>query len=68
LFDPDLLRADDFERFMADRQARLLDLIEQATGKASYVGDSEEEDQVVEDDEDAVEAGLTIASTESIEA
>jgi hypothetical protein len=31
--DPSLLRADNFEAFMADRQKRLLALIEQATGK-----------------------------------
>jgi hypothetical protein len=33
LVDPLLLRSDDFEAFMADRQKRLLGLIEVATGK-----------------------------------
>ena len=46
---------------MADRQRRLLALIEQATGRAAYVGDFQEEGQEVEADEDAAEADLTIA-------
>jgi hypothetical protein len=50
---------------MADRQTKLLALIEGATGKAAYAGDIEEEGQDVEDDEDTVEAGLTIAAPES---
>ena len=61
LIDPALLRADNFERFMADRQRRLLALIEQATGRAAYVGDFQEEGQEVEADEDTTEADLTIA-------
>lgn len=65
LIAPELLRADAFEPFMADRQERLLALIEQATGKAAYVGNLEEEGQDVEDDEDAVEAALTIPVPES---
>lgn len=36
LIDPSFLRTDKFEEFMADRQKRLLTLIEKATGKASY--------------------------------
>ena len=40
LIDPELLRADDFDAFMADRQKRLLGLIEQATGKAAYTGEA----------------------------
>jgi hypothetical protein len=61
LIDPELLRADAFDAFMADRQARLLALIERATGKAAYVGASDEEGDDVDGDEDAIEAALTIA-------
>lgn len=60
LVNPLLLRADDFEAFMADRQARLLALIEQATGKSSYRGDVADEGQDAEQDDDAMEAELTI--------
>lgn len=62
LIDPALLRADRFEDFMADRQKRLLALIEQATGKAAYIGSAQEEGEDVEADEDTVEAELTIAA------
>ena len=68
LIDPALLRADNFEGFMADRQRRLLALIEQATGRATYVGDFQEEGQEVEADEDAAEADLTIALEKGLEA
>ena len=61
LINPQLLRGDDFGEFMADRQKRLLALIEKATGKPSYVGDVLEEGEDMEGDEDAVEAELTIA-------
>lgn len=61
LITPALLRADDFDAFMADRQKRLLALIEQATGKAAYTGDVEEEGEDVEADEDTLEAERTIA-------
>jgi len=37
LIDPSILRSDDFDTFMADRQKRLLALIEQATGKVAQV-------------------------------
>ena len=60
LIDPHLLRTDAFDAFLADRQRRLLALIEQATGKAAYAGSVEEEGQDVEADEDTVEAELTI--------
>jgi hypothetical protein len=60
LIDPGLLRADDFDGFMANRQTQLLTLIERATGKAAYVGDALDEGVDLEADEDAVEAGLTI--------
>ena len=62
LIDPLLLRADRFEDFMADRQKRLLALIEQATGKAAYAGSVQEEGEDAEADEDTVEAKLTIAA------
>jgi hypothetical protein len=59
LIDPQLLRTDDFTRFMADRQQRLLALIEQAIGQLIYRGGESEEGEDVEGDEDAVEAHLT---------
>ena len=62
LIDPSLLRADNFDAFMVDRQKRLLALIEQATGKAAYIGSVQEEGEDVEADEDTVEAELTIAA------
>jgi hypothetical protein len=62
LIDPSLLRADRFEDFMTDRQKRLLALIEKATGKAAYAGSIEEEGEDFENDEDGVEAELTIAA------
>jgi hypothetical protein len=62
LIDPSLLRADNFEAFMADRQKQLLGLIERATGKAAYTGTVQDEGEDVEVDEDTVEAELTIAS------
>lgn len=62
LLNPDLLRSNDFEKFMADRQQRLLTLIEQATGKASYKGAGQEEGVEDEFDEDTIEAEHTIAT------
>jgi hypothetical protein len=61
LISPHLLRSDDFEAFMADRQKRLLALIEKATGKPVYAGDVPEEGEDDEVDQDTVEAELTIA-------
>lgn len=61
LLDQGLLRADQFDAFMADRQKRLLVLIEQATGRAAYVGDIQEEGEDVEADEDTTEAEMTIS-------
>jgi hypothetical protein len=61
--DPALLRADDIHAFMADRQKRLLALIEEATGKAAYVGAVEEEGEDIEVDEDTIEAKLTTAES-----
>ncbi len=49
LIDPELLRADDFEQFMADRQKKLLHLIERATGKTVYQGDIPDEGEDVEE-------------------
>lgn len=43
LIAPALLRGDQFEAFMVDRQKRLLGLIEQAMGKAAYTGNVPEE-------------------------
>jgi hypothetical protein len=63
LIDPMLLRADRFEDFMADRQKRLLALIEQATGKPAYTGTVPEEGEDVEVEDDAVEAELTAATS-----
>lgn len=60
--DPSLLRADNFDGFMVDRQKRLLALIEQATGKAPYTGSVQEEGEDVEADPDTVEAELTTAA------
>ena len=62
LIDPSLLRADSFDKFMEDRQAKLLALIEQATGKAAYTGNVAEEGVDVEGDEAAMEFELTIAA------
>jgi hypothetical protein len=65
LIEPHLLRTDAFDAFLADRQKRLLALIEQATGKAAYLGSVEEEGQDMEADEDTVEAELTIGDPQS---
>src|SRR5262249_23658433 len=48
LIDPALLRSDAFDAFMAERQKRLLALIEQATGKAAYIGQVPEEGEEAE--------------------
>jgi hypothetical protein len=50
---------------VADRQKRLLALIEKAMGKAAYVGDEPEEGEDVDGDEDAIEAELTLSSIHS---
>ncbi|RWE83373.1 MAG: DUF262 domain-containing protein [Mesorhizobium sp.] len=62
LIDPALIRADSFAAFMADRQSRLLALIEKAMGKAAYTGDVKEEGVDDERDEDGAEAEMTIAA------
>ena len=62
LLDPAILRSDDFEAFMQDRQKRLLTLIQQATGKDAYNGAVPEEGEDFDEDPDAVEAELTMAT------
>ena len=62
LIDSDLLRANDFDAFMADRQKRLLALIGQATGKAPYPGAIAEEGEDIEADPEAMEAERTMAA------
>jgi hypothetical protein len=47
---------------MADRQRKLLGLIEKAMGKAAYTGDVPEEGVDDEQDADGVEAEMTIAA------
>jgi hypothetical protein len=51
--DPALLRADDFEGFMADREARLLAMIAKATGHPVIMADAapEEGEDIPQDDE-----------------
>jgi len=61
LIDPALLRTDDFEAFMEDRQNRLLAMIESATGRAAYAGTAAEEGEDVEVDADDIEAEKTVA-------
>jgi hypothetical protein len=61
LIDPVLLRADNFEAFMQDRQKKLLGLIEAATGKAAYAGTVAEEGEDVDFDADTIEADKTVA-------
>jgi hypothetical protein len=62
LIDPAILRSDNFDAFMADRQMRLLRLIEQATGKAAYTGEMPEEGVDVGGDEEGIEMEMIIAS------
>ncbi len=52
LIDPALLRSDQFDAFMDDRQTRLLGLIEQAMGKAAYTGNVLEEGEDSEANEE----------------
>lgn len=60
LIDPALLRADAFDAFMADRQARLLRMIEQAIGQSVYRGETADED--AETDPETAEAERTMAA------
>jgi hypothetical protein len=63
--DPFLLRADDFDAFMADRETRLLAMISKATGHAIVRADSvqEEGEDVFQDDE-----GFDVPSPDTEEA
>ena len=61
LIDCTLVRSDSFEAFMADRQKRLLAMIEKAMGKPAYIGDEPEEGEDGDADEDPIEAELTIS-------
>jgi hypothetical protein len=60
LIAPALLRRDAFDAFLADRQKRLLGLIEQAIGKSAYSGEEQEEGVDVAADLDTVEAEMVI--------
>jgi len=60
LIDPTLLRDDQFEAFMEDRQKRLLGLIEQAMGKAAYTGNVPEEGEDNDTSEDSAESALLL--------
>jgi hypothetical protein len=62
IINPSVLRSDDFDAFMADRQKRLLALIETATGKSAYTGTLTEGGEDVEFDFDTIEAEKTIAA------
>lgn len=48
LIDPHLLRSDNFKDFMTDRQNKLLDLIENATGKKPSIGEDDSDDESVD--------------------
>lgn len=60
LIDAELLRNDNFEAFMVDRQKRLLALIEKAIGKAAYTGTGQEEDSGDGLDSDTYESEMVI--------
>lgn len=60
LIDPSLLRSNQFEAFMEDRQRRLLALIEAAMGKAAYQGATGEEGTDAGSDDEAGEAEMTL--------
>ncbi len=62
LIDPEALRQNRFDAVMADRQKRLLRLIEQATGKPAYAGEVADEGEDLLGDEDSAEAEMTIAA------
>jgi hypothetical protein len=62
LIDPALLHSDAFDAFMIDRQKQLLSLIEHPTGKAPYIGATEEEGVNAEAHEDTIEAELTVSA------
>jgi hypothetical protein len=59
LIDPELLRNNAFEAFRADRQERLLAMIEKATGQSAYRGETGDDE--AETDSETAEAELTMA-------
>jgi hypothetical protein len=61
LIDPALLRTDNFDAFMTDRQKNLLALIEHAMGKAAYTGAAVEEGEDIEEGDSALEPELAEA-------
>lgn len=61
LINPTLVRADDFQAFLDDRQKRLLSLIEQAMGKEAYTGHDPEEGIDAEDSESESEASRLLS-------
>jgi hypothetical protein len=63
MVDPELLRSDSLEAFLADRQGRLLTLIENATGKRVYRGTEAEEGEDVAVDADGADAERTLPLT-----
>ncbi|NCD34893.1 MAG: DUF262 domain-containing protein [Spartobacteria bacterium] len=60
LIDPAIVRQDNFETFMLDRQRRMLELIERATGKNIYTGEQQEEGEDVDTGEDMAEVDMSI--------
>lgn len=62
LIEPQLLRSDDFTRFMKERQRSLLTLIEQATGQMTKEDGSGRDLDEDEKDAEAAEASLTISA------
>ena len=58
---PELIRSDDFDEFMNDRQTKLLSLIELSIGKPAYTGSEPEEGVDVEPDENGTEVERTLA-------
>lgn len=65
LINPELLRTNQFERFLVDRQKRLLDLVERAMGKAAYSGELAEEGEDVQGDWEAEESAIESVEDEA---
>lgn len=63
LIDPALIRGDQFDAFMEDRQKQLLCLIETAMGKSAYSGNVPEEGEDIEETEDSVEDAMMSAQS-----
>lgn len=61
LVDPNILRSDDFSGFMADRQRRLLRLIEHAIGKSAFASETAEEGEDLAQGEDSSGAAPTLS-------